>query len=52
MDTRQAIASEILQELAEIISQTMVKDNSPLTESGLAVFVQRLTLANSLMQSE
>jgi hypothetical protein len=52
MNTREAISKEILEELAEQIMETMINDGSPLTEAGLAVFIQRLTLANALMQSE
>lgn len=47
--TQQAIAVEILTDLIDQLQTSMVKDRFCLTDHGLAVFIERLKLANSLL---
>lgn len=46
---QQQIADEILEDLADQLLTTMIKDRSRLTQHGMEVFIQRLRLANELM---
>lgn len=46
----QMIADEILEDLADQILTTMIKDRSPLTSHGMEVFIKRLALANGLLR--
>lgn len=49
MNTNQEIAREILESIVSQITTTMIGDLSPLTKSGLTELMQRIILANEML---
>lgn len=49
MDEQNVIAREILTDIIRQIEVSMIRDGSPLTKPGLTELMQRIILANSLL---